>query len=271
MSLLEETKSILRRYGIRLRRSAGQHFLVNERVAELEVELAEVSPGERVLEVGAGIGNLTKYLLEAGCRVVAVEKDPLLARVLRERFQGEELEVLTGDVLRVEVPEVGKVVSNPPFSISSPLLFMLLRMGLERGVLLLQREFARRIVAEPGSREYSRLSVGCRFYADWRIAASVGRGSFYPPPEVDASVVVFTPKERMRVDEEFFLRFTGMLFPYRRKTLRRAMRHVLRRLGVEGEPERVVGEELLGRRVFTLTPEEVAELSERVRAWSSSG
>ncbi|NOZ83030.1 MAG: methyltransferase domain-containing protein, partial [Euryarchaeota archaeon] len=149
MSLLEETKQILRRYGIRLRRSAGQHFLINERVAELEVEVAELSPGERVLEVGAGIGNLTGYLLEAGCRVVAVEKDPLLARVLRERFPQEELEVVQGDVLRVRLPEVSKVVANPPFNISSPLVFMLLRMRLEKGVLLLQREFARRLVAEP--------------------------------------------------------------------------------------------------------------------------
>ncbi len=270
MSLLEETKSILRRYGIRLRRSAGQHFLINESIAELEVEAAELSPGERVLEVGAGIGNLTKYLLEAGCRVVAVEKDPLLAKVLRERFPGEELEVVQGDVLRVRLPEVSKVVANPPFSISSPLLFMLLRMGLKKGVLLLQREFAKRIVAEPGTRDYSRLSVGCRLYADWRIVARVGRGSFYPPPEVEASVVEFKPRKKMQVDEEFFLRFAAMLFPYRRKTLRSALRHVLPLLKPGAVPEDVAEAEMLGRRVFTLTPEEVGRLSERVRGWTSS-
>ncbi|NOZ59332.1 MAG: ribosomal RNA small subunit methyltransferase A [Euryarchaeota archaeon] len=270
MSLLQETKLILRRYGIKPSRKLGQHFLVSERIIEREVEVAELSGGERVLEIGAGIGNLTGYLLEAGCEVVVVERDPLMVRVLRERFPGEKLRVVCGDATRVELPPFDKVVANLPFSISSPITFRLLRRGFERAVLIYQLEFARRLVAEPGTREYSRVSAACRYYARARLVQRIPRGAFYPPPEVEAALVELVPVEqRPDVDEEFFLRFLAALFPYRRKKLRRALALAASRLfGMEEVPPEVDAE-LLERRVFQLTPEELARIGEVLRRWST--
>jgi len=270
VSLLQETKLILRRYGIKPSRKLGQHFLVSERIIEREVEVAELSGGERVLEIGAGIGNLTGYLLEAGCEVVVVERDPLMVRVLRERFPGEKLRVVCGDATRVELPPFDKVVANLPFSISSPITFRLLRRGFERAVLIYQLEFARRLVAEPGTREYSRVSAACRYYARARLVQRIPRGAFYPPPEVEAALVELVPVEqRPDVDEEFFLRFLAALFPYRRKKLRRALALAASRLfGMEEVPPEVDAE-LLERRVFQLTPEELARIGEVLRRWST--
>jgi 16S rRNA (adenine1518-N6/adenine1519-N6)-dimethyltransferase len=270
VSLLAETKLILRRYGIKPSRMLGQHFLVDERVIEREVGAAELSSGERVLEIGAGIGNLTKYLLSAGCRVIAVERDPLLVRVLKERFPKAKLEVICGDATKVELPPFDKVVANLPFAISSPITFRLLRRGFKKAVLIYQREFAQRLVAEPGTRAYSRVSVACSYYARAKLLERIPRGAFYPPPEVDAAMVELTLREeRLPVEEDFFMRFLAALFPYKRKTLRRALVLATRRLfGNEPEPASIAGEELLERRVFRLTPAELAQLSEAVRRWS---
>ena len=273
VSLLQETKLILRRYGIKPNRRLGQHFLVSERVLEREVEHAELTGEETVLEIGAGIGNLTKYLLSAGCKVIAVERDPLLARVIRERFPETRLQVICGDATKVELPHFDKVVANLPFAISSPITFRLLRHGFKKAVLIYQREFAQRLVAKPGTRQYSRVSVACSFYAEAKLLARITRGAFYPPPEVEAAMVELVPrKERPPADEDFFLRFLGALFPYRRKTLRRALVLAAERLfGREIEPASIAGEELLERRVFQLSPEELAQLSEALRKWSTEG
>ncbi len=269
MSLLQETKLILRRYGIKPNRRLGQHFLVSEGVLEREVEVAELSPGQRVLEIGAGIGNLTKYLLSAGCRVVAVERDPLMGRVLRERFPGAELEVVIGDAVRVELPEYEKVVANLPFGISSPITFRLLRHGFEKAVLIYQREFAQRLAANPGTEEYSRVSVACQYYAEPRLVMRIPRGAFYPPPEVDAALVELIPRrERLKVEEEFFMRFLAAVFPYKRKTLRKALSFAARRM-FDRELHLDIEEGLLKRRVFQLSPEELAVVSEVLREWST--
>jgi 16S rRNA (adenine1518-N6/adenine1519-N6)-dimethyltransferase len=273
VSLLEETKLILQRYGIKPRKRLGQHFLISEPVIKREVEHAELSRDETVLEIGAGLGNLTKYLLSKGCEVIAIERDPLLARVLRERFPRAKLRVICGDATRVELPRFDKVVANLPFAISSPITFRLLKQRFKKAVLIYQKEFAQRLIAKPGTRAYSRVSVACYYFAEAKLLERIPRGAFYPPPEVDAALVELTPRrERMHVDEDFFMRFLAALFPYKRKTLRRALAFAAKRLfGEEVEPAIVAKEELLERRVFQLSPEELAQVSEALRRWSTEG
>ena len=271
MNLLQETKLILRKYGIKPRKRLGQHFLISEPVIKREVEYAEISPDEVVLEIGAGIGTLTRYLLDEGCQVVAIESDPLLARVLRERFPKAMLRVVCGDAVKVELPPFDRVVANLPFAISSPITFRLLRQNFKKAVLIYQLEFAQRLVAEPGTRAYSRVSVACYYFAKARLLERIPRGAFYPPPEVEAALVELVPRrERLPAEEKFFLRFLAALFPYKRKILRRALALATRRLfGVEVEPSSIVEERLLERRVFQLSPEELAQVSEALRRWST--
>lgn len=267
MNLLEETRLILRRYGFKPRRSAGQNFLIDEDALERQVSYADVKKDESVLEVGAGIGNLTRHLLERAGRVIAVEKDPLLMEILRERLgDRENLSLLHGDVLKLRLPGCDKVVSNIPYSISSPLTFKLFRAGFKKAVITYQREFAERMVAKPGSRSYSRLSVATYYYADARILEYLPPRAFYPKPEVSSAMVELIPrKPPFHVPEEFFLRVLRTLFIHRGKTLRNALLHST--LLPQGKAERReiltrVDGDLLGKRVFNLEPREIASLTE---------
>lgn len=128
MSLLDETKAILRRHGLRPKRYESQNFLIDAEALQRQVGYAGVVRDDVILEVGPGIGNLTKLLLEMSDKVIAVEKDPGMGEVLRKRFHDKvNLEVINGDALKINLPSFDKVVSNIPYSISSPLTFKLLK------------------------------------------------------------------------------------------------------------------------------------------------
>jgi len=264
--VLEETRRLLKAYGIRPKRRLGQHFLVSRAALELIVGALEPRPGEVVYEIGAGLGALTGAVAERGAHVVAVEIDGRLVRALRERLGGSPLvDVVHGDALRLPVPRVSKVVSNVPYSISSPLLVKLLREQSYRlAVLTLQREFALRLVARPGSQDYGRISVVAQLYAEVEIVGSVGRRAFYPEPEVDSLVVRLRPR---RDHLEYFERveaLTALLFSQRRKRLGKVLR------GAGLDPAAVEGVVDLGKRVYELTPCEVLELAKAVYAGDTS-
>ena len=269
MNLLEETRLVLRQHGFRPSRRAGQNFLVREEVIQRQVEYAELEGEDSVLEVGAGIGNLTKALLEKAGRVIAVEKDPVLTRILRERLGGEEnLIIIQGDALRVELPAYDKVVSNIPYSISSPLTFRLLRRGFKKGILTYQQEFAERLAARPGTRGYSRLSVATYYHAEARILEILPPGVFYPPPDVSSAIVELRPKAPpFEVDETLFFDVLRSLFIHRGKTLRSAALHSPM-FPLKGEDKKrfinSLDEALLGRRVFQLSPEDFAFLANKL-------
>ena len=146
-----EIKGILSSYGISPRKSRGQNFLVDERVAQREVQAANIREGDTVLEVGPGLGVLTKYLSQTAARVVTIETEPALCHYLKETLP--EVEVIQGDALEVDFPRFDRFVSNLPYCISSPLIFKLLDHRFDAAVFMVQREFAGRIDAAPGDRE----------------------------------------------------------------------------------------------------------------------
>ncbi|MEM2419256.1 MAG: 16S rRNA (adenine(1518)-N(6)/adenine(1519)-N(6))-dimethyltransferase RsmA, partial [Candidatus Hadarchaeales archaeon] len=178
-----EVLKLLQRRGIRPSKRAGQHFLVVEDVLRRMVEYAELSPQDTVLEIGAGIGNLTTLLAERAGKVLALEKDRRLLPVLRERLSGyDNVELMNVDFLKAELPPFNKVVSNLPFQISSEATFRLLGMKFELAVLTYQREFARRLVASPGSEDYGRLTVAVGMRAEVELMEEVSPACFFPPP-----------------------------------------------------------------------------------------
>ena len=221
-------------HGVRPRKKLGQHFLIDRNVMEKLVEAADLEPSDTVLEIGAGTGSLTSMIEKQAGRVVAIEKDPALTNLLRRKFaKSKNVQIIEGDILKTQLPKFDKVVSSPPYSISSKLVLLLLKKSFERLVLVLQKEFAERLVAQSGSRNYGRLSVMVSHKAYVSLIDIVPRHAFYPTPKVDSAIVKLRPKEsRIRVlDEQLFCDFVRELFTQRRRRLQKVILRLLRRYG----------------------------------------
>jgi 16S rRNA (adenine1518-N6/adenine1519-N6)-dimethyltransferase len=260
-----EVATELSRLGIRASRGLGQHFLIDERVARRQVERAAIREDESVLEVGPGLGVLTRLLATRARRVIAIEKD----RRLAEGLTGiDHVEVVRGDALRVPWPEFDVMVSNLPYQISSPVTFRLLDVPFDRAVLMFQREFAERLVAEPGTKAYSRLTVNAAHRAGCEILERVPRSAFHPQPRVDSAVVrlVRRPPGYEVLDDETFHAVVDASFLHRRKTIRNALDLEWRRFADARAPWRESIESLpfLEARAEALSPEEFATLANRV-------
>jgi len=178
----------------------GQHILINPLIINAIVEKAGIRPSDTVLEIGPGTGNLTVKLLEVAKKVIAFEIDPRMCNELQKRVQGKpyahKLQVVKGDAIRNDFPFFNLCVANVPYAISSPLIFKLLqhKPAPRCCVLMLQREFAMRMVAQPPSPFYGRLSTNCQLLAKVDHLMKVSAQSFKPPPKVESSVVRIEPK-----------------------------------------------------------------------------
>jgi 16S rRNA (adenine1518-N6/adenine1519-N6)-dimethyltransferase len=233
-------RTLLERYGLRAKKSWGQNFLGDPEVLEHIAALAAPAPGDRVVELGAGLGHLTARLVARGARVAAVERDRDMARVLRGEL-GEQIALLEADAARMDYaalarawPQPGAeggarvaVVGNLPYHLTSPILFSLLDQvaAVSRGVFLLQREVAERLAAPPGSRDWGILSVLLQREADVALTRIVSPRAFVPPPRVESAVlrVAFRPPADPIRDPARFRRLVKAGFAQRRKTLRNAL------------------------------------------------
>lgn len=178
----------------------GQHILKNPLVITSLVEKAGLRSTDTVLEIGPGTGNLTVKLLEQVKKVIACEVDPRMVAELQKRVQGtpqaSKLHVMVGDVLKTDLPYFDVCVANLPYQISSPFVFKLLlhRPFFRCAVLMFQREFAQRLIAQPGDKLYCRLSINTQLLARVDHLMKVGKNNFRPPPKVESSVVRIEPK-----------------------------------------------------------------------------
>lgn len=215
------------------RKSLGQHFLVDGNIVRKIVRLAELQPGDTVLEIGAGRGILTEALLAGSGCVVGIEVDKALCAHLKESFGGRpNFKLIEGDALSFSYGEVAEpflVVANLPYYLSTPLLFRLLeeRHRISRMVLMLQAEVARRLVAVPDSKDYGVLSIAAQFFCEVRLGFRVAATCFHPPPQVDSAVVVITPLPRPRIvvrDDKRFFQVVKAGFAHRRKALANSLR-----------------------------------------------
>lgn len=209
-----------------LHKSKGQHILTNPRVLDSIVRRAHLKPGDTVLEIGPGTGNLTLKLLEASRKVVAVEIDGRMVDVLRKRVADcgfeDRLTVIQKDALKTQFPPFDIVVANIPYQISSPLVIKLVygKIRFRSATLLLQKEFARRLLANPGDSEYNRLAVNVKLVADVEFAMDVSKRDFLPVPKVDSSVVIIHPKTELpNVNLAEWWAFTRTCFGKKNKTL----------------------------------------------------
>jgi len=259
-----EVRDVLQRLGMRADKRMGQHFLIDERVAHRQVEFAGIEPDETVLEIGPGLGVLTRLLAGKSQSVIAVEKDRRFCKYLEEELP--QVSVIEGDALKVPLPRFDVVVSNLPYQISSPITFRLLECEFDRAVLMFQQEFAERMVAGRGNPDYSRLSVQVYYRAAVEIIESVPRSAFYPQPEVDSSIVSLKPRKapfKVR-DEQLFVNLVNRLFQHRRKTIENSVSLSWREFGESREAVRtaISGTGFSGKRAEELTPEEIGLLAD---------
>jgi 16S rRNA (adenine1518-N6/adenine1519-N6)-dimethyltransferase len=229
-------KTLLRRLGLRPKKSLGQHFLVHPHQARRIAAALELGEADTVVEIGAGLGALTVFLAAAAGRVVALELDPALARFLKEELflQAPRVQVVCRDVLdfdfmglRQEAGAPLKVAGNLPYQITSPLLFKLLRElpALGTAVFMLQREVGDRLLAPSGGKDYGILSVLMKYHFGLERLFSLSPANFYPPPQVASVVLRLTPgsAEPRARDEDRLTRVVKAAFGQRRKNLHNAL------------------------------------------------
>jgi len=264
-NLLTRTLAELKRVGIRPDRRRGQHFAVDLEMLQTLADASQVSTSDTILEIGGGLGTLSEYILMRGPkRLIVVERDPRLARFLRHRLSGwSNVEIVCGDYLKIEPLRYDKCVSNPPFNISSKIILKLVQERPALAVLTFQEEFAERLLAKAGTKDYGRLSVMAQMQFKIEKVRTFSNSSFYPPPKTAITVVIIRPREE--VAEKVWTRpledLTRELFKYRRKKLNKALRLA------DLEPifaSNSLAQKLKDRRVFEIEPEELIELSKQL-------
>jgi 16S rRNA (adenine1518-N6/adenine1519-N6)-dimethyltransferase len=228
-----DPRFLLRQLGIQPKKSLGQNFLVDQAAARRIVAAADLSSAETVLEIGPGLGALTRLLAQAAARVVAVELDQRLIPVLEHELSDlSNVRLIHGDILELELASLlrpaYKVVANIPYYITSAVLRRLLEAAVQPALMVLtvQEEVARRIVAAPG--DMSLLAVSVQFYGRPEMVARLKAGAFYPRPQVDSAVVRIHihPQEQTLcagVDADLFFQVVKAGFNQRRKQLRNAL------------------------------------------------
>jgi len=244
-------------------------MLVDEKA--LDYETAMLGPeGKTVLEIGGGTGNLSKRIAETAKKLIIIEKDELMVEVLTELFEFDEeknVKVMHSDFLdlteaeimkRAKVKRIDLVISNVPYVISSPLLFKLPEFNFEGALLCLQKEFVQRMVAKPGDRDWSRLSVMTQLYFKPIYLRSVKRGSFRPMPRVDSAMVMLTKTDETREDKRD--KFIERLFSHRKNTVHSALRAKELKTNYPNADSAAEKLGLSERRVFTLTIDEIKKL-----------
>jgi 16S rRNA (adenine1518-N6/adenine1519-N6)-dimethyltransferase len=252
----------------RLKKSLGQHFLHDDRIARKIVAAAGLGPGDAVIEIGPGGGALTGHLVSACGRATVVELDARVLDGLRAAF-GDRIEIIHDDILQTDLSALARrlgvgrwrVIGNLPYYITTPILFHLLdhRSRVQDAVIMMQREVAARLVARPRTKEYGILTVECGLHADIDVLFAIRPGAFVPPPAVMSSLVCLRmlPEPRFPVaDEPGFRRLVRATFGKRRKTLRNTLTEFLG----AAPPEAPAGIDL-SRRPEELSVEEFVCLS----------
>ncbi len=249
-------KTRLKKLGITPSKALGQNFLIDTNIAQKIVGSADISKDNTVIEIGPGLGILTDRLVEVANDLILIEKDKKLSRYLRDKYQSyKKVNVISRDVLDLPLPPFDRIVSNLPFSISSPLTFKILEYDFKSGILTYQKEYADRMVADPGEKDYSRLSVMIDTFAEVEKLFDISKKSFYPRPSVDSTVLRLIPRQP-NFDLQYpdaFSKVVSQLFNYRRKMIRNSLK-----TGFEIDETKDIPYQ--DKRVGNLTPEQINEI-----------
>ena len=246
----------------------GQNFLLDQSIASEIVSSIHPTESDTVLEPGPGHGTLTRLLQKKAGKVIAVEKDPVLARELKETFRDHpNIVIVEGDILKTNpLPHFNKVVSTPPYYLSSKLALFMSKTKFEMAGVVFQKEFGERLLAEPGTREYGRLTVSVRRRLKIEKIREISRTAFRPRPKVDSILLRMTPMQNHRqINKQLFEEVVRGVFTQRRRLTRSALAHFLtKKLGRESARKIMSEIALPDVRVFQLSIAQLEELSEQL-------
>ena len=270
MDLYTETKFLMKKYNITAKKSLGQNFLIDENVILDTIKEANINNTDLVIEIGPGLGTLTKYLLEKAGRVICIELDNRMISILNDRFSlYDNFEVINDDVLKIDLHELirknkerlkiqnVKIVANLPYYITTPIIMKLLeeKLEIESITVMVQKEVADRITALPGEKNAGAITYSVYYYSEAQKIRNVPNSSFIPEPDVESTVIKLNIRKKPVIEtenEEKLFKLIKLAFMQRRKTLINAIsnsglleknkiKEILNQLGID---ERVRGEEL---------------------------
>lgn len=271
MNIYEETKFIMKKYGIYANKSLGQNFLIDDEVVAKIIESANISSEDLVIEIGPGLGTLTGELLKTAKKVIAIELDDRMIQILQDRFSlYNNIEIINKDVLKVDLNEIiqkekqelgiknAKIVANLPYYITTPIIMKLLeeKGDFESITVMIQKEVADRLCALPGEKLSGAITYSVYYYAEAKEVLKVPHTAFVPEPEVDSEVINLKIRKEPTVkieNEEKLFKIIKYAFMQRRKTLINALsqcdlfnskeeiKNILDKLNIN---EKVRGEEL---------------------------
>lgn len=236
-NILEETRFIMKKYNIRANKNLGQNFLINEEVVKNIVGCSNIEKEDLVIEIGPGLGTLTKYLLEKAGKVICIELDTKMLQILEDRFSlYNNFELINNDVLKVDLKNIIKkekeegkiknikIVANLPYYITTPIIMKLLEeeLELESITVMIQKEVADRLIATPGEKNTGAITYSVYYYADSEAIMEVPNSSFIPEPEVTSKVIKLNIRKEPAVkpkDKEKMFKIIKYAFMQKRKTL----------------------------------------------------
>lgn len=262
-SFLKETIRLLKEYGIRPKKRLSQSFVVDWRLIRTLIENLYLRPSDVIVEIGAGLGTLTIELAKYGSKIKAVEIDPALVRVLRDRLSCfRNVEVIHGDFMEINI-EANVFTGNIPYHISTPIIFKILEQDYDKAVITVQKEVAERIVSKPGTKSYGRLTVSVNASAEPRVIRSFPPSSFYPPPRVSHSVLSLKPV-KIDFNKNVLDELLRIVFTQRNRLATTVLKRALERL--YGDRGVIVYQEIFkhipeNKRVFELTVQDFINLT----------
>ena len=232
MNILEETKYIMNKYDVHPNKRLGQNFLFDEQ--SLQTIASEVTSKDTVIEIGPGLGTLTAILAEKASKVIAVELDSNMVQILEDRFKlYNNVQIIQDDILHVDIDKIApkaKIVANLPYYITTSIITKLLNTNIKDITILIQKEVAERICAEPGTKKAGAITYYVKYYTDSKIVANVPKECFIPSPEVESAVVKITKRNEKAVkvnNEKLFFDIIKTNFTQRRKTILNSLSSII--------------------------------------------
>ena len=232
MNILDETKYILNKYNVHPNKKLGQNFLFDEQ--SLQTIAQDVTKEDTVIEIGPGLGTLTAILAEKANKVIAIELDSKMVSILKDRFKlYNNVQIVQDDILNVDIDKIApkaKVVANLPYYITTSIITKLIKTNIKDITILIQKEVAERICAEPGTKRAGAITYFVKYFADSKIIANVPKEYFIPAPEVESSIVKIVKRDKKAAkvnNENLFFEIIKINFTQRRKTILNSLSSII--------------------------------------------
>lgn len=267
MNLYDETKILMQKYDVKPNKKLGQNFLIDEET--LDVITQDITKDDVIIEIGPGLGTLTKKLLEKAKKVYAIELDLKMVEILKDRFKlYKNIEIINEDILKLDINQIApkaKIVANLPYYITTSIITKILKANIKDITILIQKEVADRICALPSEKEAGAITYFIYYYADSKIIKNVSSECFIPSPKVESSVVRITKLEKPRVkvkNEELFFKLIKENFTKRRKNILNSLSNVIEKEKLKSILEELnIDEKTRGE---NLTIEQFAKITNKI-------